>query len=62
MGFCPNMSVNECKFRLYRKVSALKLSNRARNHFAVFFDMSSAYDLVDRRILYKLIRDKKILS
>jgi hypothetical protein len=52
-GFIPGMSIDECKEAFLSEVSRrLEIKEQTT---VIFFDLKSAYDRVDRRILIEII-------
>jgi hypothetical protein len=59
-GFAPGRSIEDCRLDLFQQLGICRNSNEQR--FLLFVDLTSAYDLVDRRLLVERIRETNALS
>lgn len=50
MGFVENVSVDTCKYGLFSRLAELRRKNKPC--FACFIDFSSAYNRVDRSVVW----------
>ncbi len=58
-GFIPMANVDLCKIKAVKQIKS-RLENKEKC-YGVFLDFSSAYDRVDRGILYELVQKHKVL-
>jgi hypothetical protein len=59
-GFAPGHSIEDCRMDLFQELGICR--NDKEQRFILFIDLTSAYDLVDRRLLVERIRETEALS
>ncbi len=48
IGFRPGYSVDDCKYKLYNRISELIKEKKVKGYSCIFIDFSSAYDRAPR--------------